>query len=488
MNFFKKKYDNPKVTERDLGPVDGSNLPTEKPVQRVRVLTPVDETYSSLNFGGDYMWMFGNIPEVYWAIDFIAKRISESHFDVKRVKDDSLVLCDRTGVSRLINKPNPITSWRELVYQHFVYKLATGNAYQRAAMSDGMSTDVSLYRWCSCLWELPANYVDIVPANNFGRVPLFGVAELEDIIKGYRLNIGDYQNYIIPPGQIWHDKDGIPTQSGMRPFLKSASRLKAVKSNIANLTATYEARYAIFRKRGALGFLVSEKTDETGSVALQPDEKKEIREELNKEYGFGDQQSLYGVLDYPMRFIRTNMSIDELKPFDETLEDAVKIAALYGIPSVLVPRKDQATFSNQDAAEKSVYTSVIIPMAKRFCDDISRFLGLTRDGCYIDCDFSDVACLQTGLKEAVEVRKLTNEVCLAQFNCGLITINDWRAQIHEEALEGEIYDKVKFEMSPEELAKIDSVIKSGSPTNIMISGSSERNNQLNNQPSKDEEK
>ena len=127
-------------------------------------------------------------------------------------------------------------------------------------------------------------------------------------------------------------------------------------------------------------------------------------------------------------------------------------------------------------------------MAKRFCDDFSRFIGLTKDGYYIDCDFSGVDCLQSGLKDAVEVRKLTNEVCLTQFNCGLITINDWRAQIHEEALDGEIYNKVKFEMSPEELAKIDSVIKSGAPTNAMISGSNEQNNQPNNQPSKDEEK
>ena len=196
-----------------------------------------------------------------------------------------------------------------------------------------------------------------------------------------------------------------------------------------------------------------------------------------------------------MNFIRTNLSISELQPFDETLEDAIKIASVFGIPAVLVPRKDQSTFSNQDTAEKSVYTSVIIPAAKRFCEALTTFLGLDQKGLYIDCDFSDVACLQAGLKEQEEVKKLVNERCLSQFNNGLISINDWRAQIHEDALEGEIYDKVKFEMSPEEIAKIDSVIKAqtspiqintGQPGNSGKPEEDNNENQFNNKPSKGE--
>lgn len=199
--------------------------------------------------------------------------------------------------------------------------------------------------------------------------------------------------------------------------------------------------------------------------------------------------------DIPVSFIRTNLSISELQPFDETLEDAIKIAAVFGIPSVLVPRKDQSTFSNQDSAEKSVYTSVIIPSAKRFCEALTQFLGLERKGLYLDCDFSDVACLQAGLKEQEEVKKLVNERCLSQFNNGLISINDWRSQIHEDALEGEIFDKTKLEMTPEEIARVDAVIKvSASPIQINTGnspnngGSGDKdNNQFNNNPSKGEE-
>ena len=152
----------------------------------------------------------------------------------------------------------------------------------------------------------------------------------------------------------------------------------------------------IFLKRGALGFVVAEKKDETGTVALESNEKDELREQINSKYGVGEGQSPWAVTDIPVNFIRTNLSIQELQPFDETLEDAIKIASVFGIPSVLVPRKDQSTFSNQDTAEKSVYTSVIIPAAKRFCEALTIFLGLDQKGLYLDCDFSDVACLQVG--------------------------------------------------------------------------------------------
>lgn len=246
----------------------------------------------------------------------------------------------------------------------------------------------------------------------------------------------------------------------------------------------------IYLKRGALGFIVAQKSDETGTVALEPNEKEELRKEFNSKYGFGEGKSPYVITDIPVNFIKTSSSIAEMQPFDETLEDAIKIASVFGIPSVLVPRKDQSTFSNQDTAEKSVYTSVIIPAAKRFCEALTTFLGLEQKDLYLDCDFSDVACLQIGLKESEEVKKLTNERCLSQFNNGLISINDWRSQIHEDALDGDIFDKTKFEMTPEEIARVDSVIKAqASPIQINTGWPGENNagnNQLNNKPSKGE--
>lgn len=454
------------------------------------ILSMLDRLIHPSVVGNNFIQMFKTIPEVFWPIDFIAKRISEAHFDLKRVRDDSIVWCNRLGADTILKQPNPIMTWREIVYQHFVYKLATGNAFFRASMPETVTPDAVKFQWCDNYWSLPAHLVKVKPMEYSYGVPMFGIANIEELIKGYTLDLGAYSGLTIPYWQIWHDRDGIPELIRGNGYLKAESRLLSVKKPIANLIAVYEARNVIYLKRGALGFIVAQKEDPTGTVALEPKEKEELRKEFNSKYGFGEGKSPYVITDIPVNFIKTSSSISEMQPFEETLEDAIKIASVFGIPSVLVPRKDQSTFSNQDTAEKSVYTSVIIPAAKRFCEAITTFLGLEQKGLYLDCDFSDVACLQIGLKEGEEVKKLVNERCLSQFNNGLISINDWRSQIHEDALEGDIFDKTKFEMTPEEIAKVDSVIKAqSSPIQIntgQTGGKNPDNNQLNNKPSKGE--
>lgn len=454
------------------------------------VLSMLDRLVHPSVVGNNFIELFKTIPEVFWPIDFIAKRISEAHFDLKRVKDDSLVWCNRLGADTILKQPNPIMTWREIVYQHFVYKLATGNAFFRASMPDTVTADAIKFQWCSNYWSLPAHLVEVKPVEYSYGVPMFGIANIDELIKGYTLNVSAYSGLTIPNYQIWHDRDGIPELIRGNGYMKAESRLLSVKKPIANLIAVYEARNVIYLKRGALGFIVSQKEDPTGTVALEPTEKEELRKEFNSKYGLGDGKSPFVITDIPVNFIKTSSSISEMQPFDETLEDAIKIASVFGIPSVLVPRKDQSTFSNQDTAEKSVYTSVIIPAAKRFCEALTTFLGLEQKGLYLDCDFSDVACLQIGLKESEEVKKLVNERCLSQFNNGLISINDWRSQIHEDALEGDIFGKTKFEMTPEEIAKVDSVIKAqASPIQINTGQPSDKNpdnNNPNNKPSKGE--
>ncbi|MBO4549766.1 MAG: phage portal protein [Bacteroidaceae bacterium] len=417
--------------------------------------------------GEDFIELFESVPEVFFPINFIASRIAGATFEVKRVKDDSIVYYKKE-LNKFLDQPNCLMKFRELVYLHFVYKLATGNAFLRAAGGEGINTD-RRWRWCDNFWELPADFMEIVPNRDMSQ--LFGIAKKEDLIKAYRLQLGMYAYRDINPDEIWHDRDGGPSFYGDSRFMKSKSRLLSQKKAVSNLLAVYQARNLIYVKQGGLGFIISKKQDPTGTIALTEKEKKAIIEQHNGKYGITGDRLPYGISDVPIDFVRTNLSISELQPFDETLQDAITIAGAYGIPSVLVPRKDQSTFSNQSTAEKAVYSSQIIPMTKRFCQDLTSFLGLEEDGLYLDCCFRDVDCLQDGLKDAEEVKKMLNERCKMQFLCGVITINDWRAQICEEKLEGEVFDKVMFNMTDEEIAFINRVF------NIKSEIEDERRNQ-----------
>lgn len=65
---------------------------------------------------------------------------------------------------------------------------------------------------------------------------------------------------------------------------------------------------------------------------MTEDEKRNLREEFNENYGLDNSRFPYGLSDVPMDFIRTNLSIQELQPFEETLNDAIIIAGVFGVP------------------------------------------------------------------------------------------------------------------------------------------------------------
>lgn len=400
------------------------------------------------------MTLFHTVPEVFFPIDYIASRIAGAAFVVKKEKDDTVVWRN-TYMNKILKNPNEFQPFREFVYQHFVQKLATGNSFIRAAVPETFR-ESSFFQWCNHFWVLPSEKVKIELTRN-SHLPVFGIGTKEDVIRSYRLMYLDKSLYEIPVWQVWHDRDG-DIRWGATEFLRAESRLEALRKPISNVIAVYEARNIIYVKRGGVGFITNEKQDETGNVALSPSEKKDLLEEYNKTYGLGDGQSPVGFSNFKIGFVRTNLSISDLQPFDETLYDAITIAGAYGIPSVLVPRKDQSTFSNQATAEKSVYSSVVIPMCKAFCQEFGEFIGLLDKGLYLDCDFSHIDCLQDGMSVTEDVKKKINERCQAQFDRGLITLNDWRAQIGESEIEDdELFNKLKLHMDDSELDRLNRI-------------------------------
>lgn len=447
-DFFKKK------SSEDI-PVtvpDADGQPTTHITEQIRRL--LDQNYVRVRACEmTYIQMYKAIPEVFFPIEFLASRIAGARFVLKREKDDTVIWRNKP-VNDMLSKPNCVYSWEEFVHDHFVWKLAMGTSFIRAVTS----IDVD-FRSVLAYWVLPSDHVDVQQPRKL--LPLYDAASIDDLIEKVVLKGAFGTQLEIDPHHVFIDRDGLAELMTDAEYMRSHSRLESQRRTINNLLAVYDARNVIYEKRGGLGYIVSRKMDAAGTDALTEAEKKSLLEQNAGRYGLRGDQFPYGISDVPIDFIRTNLSISELQPFDETLADAISIAGAYGIPAVLVPRKDQSTFNNQSTAEKAVYTSVVIPMCKKFCRAFGAFIGLESAGMYLDCDFSDVDCLQVGLKEAETVKKLVNERCLLQFSNGLITLNDWRAQIGEAEIDeatNPLFSKLKFDMTDEELAQINKII------------------------------
>ena len=430
-------------------PVEGGKTDViDTAARRLQLMREIAATPYVAN--ANFITLFNTVPEVAWPVNYIASRAAGAKYVLKKFDDDSVVW-NNEAVNRILVKPNSFDTWYRTLWKHFAYKLVTGNSFIKAAMSDAFAGAKTLYKWCDRYVTLEEPYVTIEYKRQMGDI--YGVSDVEDVVQCYYHDYGQFVHRPIAPQCVFHDVDDTFGFYNGDP-LKAKSRLCSVLKAISNLIAVYEARNVIYVKRGGLGWLVSEMADDMGSRALTSTEKKQILEEADKMYGFGEGKYPYGISDVKLSFVRTNLSITDLQPFDETLADAVVIAGIYGIPPVLIPRKDQSTYSNQANAEKAVYSSVIIPLVQRFCQEFTHFLGLDQDGLYLDADFSGVDCLQAGKKEEQEVHRSIADRCKMEFESGIITLNDWRAQQGYQRVEDTLYDKLVSEMTPEEIQRL----------------------------------
>lgn len=413
-----------------------------------------EELFSPYVADCNLLTLFGTVGEVLFPIDYLASRIAGAKFLLKKASDDSVVW-NNEAFNSLIDRPNCLSSWQKLVYMHFVYKLTTGNSYIKCVVPEAFNTlRTPIYKRCRNYWVLPPDKVKIVLKT---YMPLFGAAEKSDIIDYYQLQYGMNYTEQMSPDIIFHDHDG-NIECCNQDFIKGRSKLLSVKMAIDNLIPVYKARNIIYVKRGAIGLIVSAMKDDTGTIAMTPEDKKNLREEYDKSYGVGDDQFPYAISGVPVDFIRTSLSIQELQPFEETLNDAIMIAGALGIPAELVPRKDRSTFNNQKTAEKGVYTSKVIPMAQRFSAEVTQMLGFDKDGLYIDVDFSHVDCLHEGKKESEEVNKIASERAMSEFTNGVITLNDYRARIGESRVGIPLFDKLLYEMNDSEKEIVKSIL------------------------------
>lgn len=415
---------------------------------------------------GNMITLFEEISEVYFPVMAIVRRAVNGKFELKNTKDDS-VIYNNERINKFLSRPNFYQTFTEFLIQALCYKLVTGKAYiYGGVVSEGLTKN--RWRVCNSYVILPSQNVGMV---TFPNIPFFTAESMRDIINYYSFYSGG-QTIKIEPYNLMHIRD--VCLKSISKSLEGESRLNAVKYPVSNLIETYEARNAIYVKRGAIGALVSTMQDEAGNRPFGESEKEAILNEYEKTYGAGDSKHPIMVSRFPIDFKRFNMSIQELQPFDEHLEDATQIAGIYNIPPAAIPRKDQSTFSNQDLCERSIYMNAVIPETKSLIMALNEFLGLENSGLYLDVGFDHISALQPNWKEKAETDKITTETCKENFLNGIMTLNEWKAALGMDRANEKIYDKYILNMNEEELNLINTIIK-GMP------GQSIKNNDNNSQ-------
>lgn len=392
--------------------------------------------------------LYHSIPEIYSPIDQIARRVIACDIQLKRKADDEVVT-DNKDWNRLYDQPNPLQGFKEFLYEAVTYKYVTGKNYAYKNIPDTLKGKLQNI---VALWNLPADRVK--PMYNYG-IKMFDATSLDEIIQYYSLfdgqNTGQYAT-----NKILHTKTVNLDWVDRR--LVGKSPLLAADIALCNLIAVYEARNVIYTKKGALGAITSAKEDATGPKAMTTKERMQIREANNQEFGLTGGRDLYAIYDSPVNFVRFGMSIQELQPFDEATADMAALYAVLNVPFDLAPNAKGSTFDNQKGSMRSIYTNTVIPETNFWMPALTKFLGLDQQGLYLHADFSKIEELQENKKEKADTDSIQAKTNLTLFATGIITLNQWSVRQGINQSVNGLYDKLVFDMTPEELTQVTTIL------------------------------
>jgi hypothetical protein len=403
-------------------------------------------TYTDTNL----ITLFHSIPEIYSPINEIASRAMTARYILKDLKTDEPIY-DNEEWNRLMETPNPFQNFGELMYEAICYEIVTGKEYMLFNQPKTMQRFD--YKNITSIYNLPSN---LVTPETDEYIKLWSATEMSDIIKKFVLLKGTEQEQEFKTERVMYRRMTNLSWDGRK--IEGKSPLLAAEKAIKNLIAVYEARGVIYLRRGSLGMWVSRKKDDSGMIPLTMSEKKNAAKDMNENFGVvGKNKMPFGITSAPIDFVKSTMTIAEMQPFEETHADAAAIYGVLRVPYELAPKRDRVTIGSQQTAERSVYHNVVIPLVRSYCQSVTNKLKLNAIGAYFDADFTQVDVLQENKKDKATVDNINTKTMYRQFLAGIRTLNDWRKYNDDEPSVNPLYDKLIYDMTPEELLKVQEI-------------------------------
>lgn len=346
-----------------------------------------------IKFDQDRAYELANtIAEIFTPIDAIAERCANIKYDIVN-KETKEIITPTGNLKRLLNSPNPLDKFGDIIYQEVFSKLSEGNSYIYTKTADSIVNPT--YDNISNIWVLRPNLTKPILKKSISNP--FLMKTIGDIVDFYKTFF--FYDHKIQPRYILHN-----TALGITETGAGKSPLFACEKNINNILAVYQARYNVYAKNGNAGILAKAPVGGGGASlqeAIDPITRDTMLKDLQDRNGLIGDKNFIGMSSVPLQFIKTLGTIKELEPFDETLENAIKIAGVFGVNKELIPKKDNATFSNQTIAEKSFWQNVIKGTSYDVAKTLNKVFYLPEEWSF-EPNFSGIEALQEDKKAGFE--------------------------------------------------------------------------------------
>jgi hypothetical protein len=339
---------------------------------------------------GDAWRLFIDIPELRSVVN---KRATMMAANMPILYDKNGNLIENHWINDLINKPNGVQSWSDVVYS--------------MSVQDALYSNVVAY--CPLRSFGQRNLIITLP-NNKIQINLSGKKlkqmEMNDLISSFVFTYDDGSKETIE----LQDSIYLTTADGMN-IVRPISRIDSLRLPLSNIMASYNKRNVLLENLGAIGILSAQQNDLGGAIPMTPEERQKIQRDWYRrqkdELIITESNVNWQPMSYPTR---------DLMLFEELTEDKLAIIDAFGLNYNLFSSEKGSTFSNVRDSIRMAYTDTIIPETQQMYDSMIAQWGLQGEY-YLKADFNHLPILQddenqkaTAHKTKVETVKMINEL------------------------------------------------------------------------------
>lgn len=336
--------------------------------------------------------LYLEIPELRAVID---KRAQMMSANIPRLyKNGELV--EKHWLLDLIDKPNAMQSWSDVVYSIGVQDGLYSNSFAY--------TPKRIANIRNLFVPLPADKVKIYTSGKKLKQ-----MDANDLIEKFVFTYDNDEKETI----MWDDMTYLTTDDGMN-IIKPNSRIESLKYPLSNIKAQYHKRNVLLENIGAIGILSAQQSDMGGAIPMTPEEKKQIQQDWYRrskdELIITEAKVDWKPMSYPTK---------DLMLFEELSADKLALFDAYGLNANIFSSVDGSTFSNVRDSIRMVYQDTIKPTTQAVYDSIMRQFGLHDEGYYLEADFSHLPIMQDDEEKGAMTMKLKAETLEKLFNLGV---------------------------------------------------------------------
>ena len=313
-------------------------------------------------------------PVLQPSLNLIARLFSSAIFS--EVNED-LEPVENSAIVELLKRPNIYQSQMDFLEQFIWFKYCYGFMYMYPVHPVGVRTAerTSLNNLNTSFIKFDDNFrTPILFKQSDTKQVLEQTFEYEDQSNEQKLNIA--VNKIIP---FYDLANGINSESysninsNSNNLLTAPSRLLSIKTEISNINQAGIAKNKAIQTNGRE--LFSNKNSTLGTaMPLKKDEKTEIQNRLNNQYGLGSRMSRSIVTDSSLVWQSLHIKLDELGLDGSRQADAWTILTALGIPLDLADKT--STYENKKQAMLGFMQNNIMPQMNDFTNSLTNYFEL----------------------------------------------------------------------------------------------------------------